>query len=199
MQKEPLTLGNIAKDLKIVSCESMSNKEEAHFTYIIPITALAVMVGVLLKSVLIGLLIFSAAAYFLVRYVMEYKKHQIKRRALMDMIDRGDVSISVEKFSHTAFEVIYEPHTHVGGFGRGPHAHATKEILVFYFMSGARWRVPLVNKHYEWSKEYYVSTKGLENISLPNDEFFFVRLQGHHDIAYIYPCKSFVLDASLKI
>ena len=198
MQKEALTLKNIAEDLKIVSGENMYHKEEAHFTYIVPFTVLAVFLGILLQNIWIGFLVFLPAVYFIVRYVMERARHKAEKQALMDVINRGDISISVEKFSHTAFETVYEPHTHGIGFGRGAHANATKEIFVFYFMSGARWRVPSVNKHYEWSKDYYVSTKGLENISLQGDEFFFVRLQGYHDIAYIYPCKSFVLDKNLK-
>ena len=52
MQKEALTLKNIAEDLKIVSGENMYHKEEAHFTYIVPFTALAVFLGILLQNML---------------------------------------------------------------------------------------------------------------------------------------------------
>ena len=63
-----------------------------------------------------------------------------------------------------------------------------------YFMMLNRF----VEKHYSWSKDFYLSSKGLENISMKGDEFYFVSLQSHHDIAYIYPCKNFELDENLK-
>ncbi len=46
-------------------------------------------------------------------------------------------------------------------------------------------------------KEYYVSPKGLENISIEGDEFYYISLQGYPDVAYIYPCKNFILDEKL--
>ena len=36
------------------------------------------------------------------------------------------------------------------------------------------------------------------NISLQGDEFFYISLQGYYNVAYIYPCKLFELDETLK-
>ena len=59
--------------------------------------------------------------------------------------------------------------------------------------------MPDVLKHYDWSKEYNLSSEGLKNISVEGNEFFYVSLQGHPDVAYVYPCKFFELDKGLEI
>ena len=196
MQKDKLTLANIQNDLDKIAYTNISNVGEWRSSYYIPITILAVMVGVLLKNIWVGLLIFSVAAYHIVMNFMEYKKYAEQKKAIKDVLDRGDISISVEKLSHISVETIYEPHTH--STVRGSHTHATKEVTLFYFESGVSWRVPKVDKHYEWSSECYLSSIGLINISVSGNEFFYVTLQGHHEIAYVYPCKLFELDERLR-
>ena len=192
MKKEKITLEAIKQDLlKIVNFQ-LSNKAEWRFSYIIPITILAVMAGVYFKNIFVGLLIFSIAAYHIVRYTIEYKEYKTNKNAIISLIKRGEISIATEIFSHIANETIYEPHR------VGRRANATKTITVYYFDGGASWRVPTVDKHYSWSKDFYLSSKGLENISMKGDEFYFVSLQSHHDIAYIYPCKNFELDENFK-
>jgi hypothetical protein len=124
--------------------------------------------------------------------VSEYRDYKANMQRITDGIQRGDVSITTERFSHAATETIIEPHQTL------TKTKITSIATFFYFEAGRRWRVPKVDKHYKWSKEYYVSTKGLENISLQGDEFFYVSLQGNFDIAYIYPCKNFALDPTLK-
>jgi len=190
--KEMLTLQNITEDLRRIAFLNLSNVDEWRFSYIIPVTLLAVMIGVFLKNIWIGLLIFSVAAYHIVRYVMEYRIYKERKKAIAYVLDRGDISISVEKLSHIATETIYEPHTYKG------HSHVTKTVTFFHFMSGGRWRVPSVGKHYTWSKDYHISLKGLENISINGEEFFYISLQGYHDIAYIYPRKFFLLGSDLN-
>lgn len=192
MKKETLLLSYITSDLKTVAKFQMSNVGEWRFSYIIPITLLSVIIGVLLKSIWVALLIFSVAAYHIVRYTIEYRDYSMKKKAVVSAVDRADVSVSVEHLSHINSETVYEPHR---GRTRG---HATKTATYYYFESGSRWRVPSVDKHYSWSKEYYISSKGLENISIKGDEFYLVSLQGYPDIAYIYPCKSFELGGELK-
>ena len=192
MKKEKITLEAIKQDLMKMVNFQLSNKNDWRFSYIVPITLLAVMAGVLLKNVIVGLLIFAVAAYHIVRYVIEYREHKKSKLAIISLVERGEISISNEVFSHIANETIYEPHS------VGRRARATKVITVYYFNSGSSWRVPNVDKHYAWSKEFYISSKGLENISISGDEFYIVSLQSHHEIAYIYPCKNFELDANLK-
>ena len=68
MKKEKLMLEAIKQDLlKIVNFQ-LSNKAEWRFSYIIPITILAVMAGVYFKNIFVGLLVFSVATYHIVRY-----------------------------------------------------------------------------------------------------------------------------------
>ena len=192
MNKETLTMEGIRSDLTKVLHDQVSNKANWRFSYITPVTALAILAGVLTRNAFIGIAVFCIAAYHIVRFIMEYQEYKKKKRAILSAIERGEISISTEIFSHTANEVIYEPHS------VGKRSDVTKTITRYYFNGGASWRVPRCAKHYEWSKEYYISSKGLENISLKGDEFYCVSLQKYHDIAYIYPRKNFELDKSLE-
>lgn len=194
MKKETLRIENIKKDLSQVLWRQISNKEEWRLSYITPITALAILLGFLLRSVWIGILVFSCSLYHIYYYVIELKEHRKNKRALTEILDRGDVSISVEKLSHISEEIIYEPHAG----RRGSHS-MTKIVTVYHFEACTSWRVPNLFKHYSWSKEFYLSPKGLENISLVGDEFFYICVKGNRDVAYIYPCKLFELDESLQI
>ncbi|MBQ7365125.1 MAG: hypothetical protein IJW46_05965 [Clostridia bacterium] len=191
MQKESLTLRNITKDLKKAADCHMSNVDDWRLSYIIPFTLLALLLGILLKRFWVGALIFLPAVYHIVRYSMDISAHRKRMQAIRGVIDRGDIAISVETLSHIAKETVYEPHT------SARRAHSTKEITVYYFESGGSFRIPNCNKHYDWSETFYLTSKGLENISIGGDEFFCVSLQGYGDIAYIYPCKFFVLDSTL--
>ena len=192
MKKETLLLSNITNDLKAVVDSQIINIGNWRFSYIVPITLLSIIYGALLKNIWISLLIFSVAAYHIVRYIIGYRNCIIKKKTVKSAIDRTDVCITIEKLSHIATETIYEPHNY-GGRG-----NAAKTVRYYYFESGCRWRVPDVDKHYRWSKDYYISSKGLENTSIQGDEFYFISLQGYQDIAYIYPCKNFELDKSLE-
>ena len=192
MKKETLTMEAIKSDLIKIANYQVSNKADRQFSYIVPFTALAIFLGVFTKNVFIGMAIFCVAAYHIVRFIMEYKAYKAKKAAILSIIERGEISISTETFSHIATDVIYEPHN------VGSRTKSTKTITLYHFNGGSSWRAPLFAKHYEWSKEYYISPKGLENISIKGDEFYLVSLQLHNDIAYIYPCKNFELDKSLN-
>ena len=74
MAKETLTLSDITHDLKIIAHSTLSNAEDWRLAYILPATMFAISVIALLKAVWPGLLIFTVAAYHIVRYVMELKK-----------------------------------------------------------------------------------------------------------------------------
>lgn len=189
MEKEALLLDNIMKDLRTVADFQLSRACDWRLSFIIPAVLLSVIVGILLKSLWVSLLILSFAAYHTVRFAMEYRAWREKKRAVESVIARKDVSISTEKLSHISTETVYEPHTSVA------RTHTTVTVRVFHFVGGRSWRVPEVNRHYGWSKEYSLSSKGLENISVSGDEFLFVSLQGYGDVAYVYPCKLFVKAA----
>lgn len=185
MKKETLTPQNIAQDLKKVSVFYRGVGAEKRLAFIMPATTLAVVLGVLLQSVWIALVILAFAAYHTVRYVQEYKTHKAKTRALDDALQRNEISVCEEILSHIATETVYEPHT-----GRR-HSHATKTVTVFHFRGGRSWRVPDVSRHYAWSKDLYLSPAGLFNTSVEGDVFYFISLQDHGEIAYIYNQKFF--------
>ena len=185
-------LSNIIQDLKIVADFQISNTADRRLVYIIPVTLLSVILGFLSKNVWIALAIFTVAAYHIVRFVIEYKDYRAQKKAINDILERGDVSVSVEQLNSIGEELIYEPHRNL------TNTKLTRATTFYYFASGKSWRVPNVLKHYKWSSECYVSTAGLKNISIEGDEFYFVSLQGDYDIAYIYPCKNFELEENLR-
>ena len=192
MKKETLTFEAIKSDLIKVADYQLGNKANWRFSYIVPFTGLAIFLSVFTKNIFIGIAVFCFSAYHIVRFIMEYKAYKTKKEAVLSVIECGEISVSTETFSHVTNDVIYEPHS-VGG-----RSKSTKTIRLYHFNSGSSWRMPLFAKHYEWSKEYYISSKGLENISIKGDEFYVVSLQSYHDIAYIYPCKNFELDKILE-
>ena len=194
MQKETLTLANIAKDLRSIALHQDAIAFDRYGAVGGAFLLAAVCIGFLTQRLWLGLLVALLAIYPIARYVMEYKRtREAYHSAMESMVMRGDVSISIRELSHIAQETIYEPHSY------GRYRHQTKEATFFYFQAGSRWRVPDTHRLYEWSQDYYISPQGLENISLVGDKFFFVSLQGYPDVSYVYPCKSFVLDSSLKI
>ena len=191
MKKDTLTLTNIQSDMRKIAYTQVSNKADWHIPYIILAVPMAIICGVVLKSIWPALAVIAISVPNFVRFCVAAREYKMQREAIKSMLDRGDVCISVDKLSHIAEDTIYEPHR---GYRR---IHSTKTVKFYYFASGGRWRVPL-GEHYEWSSEYRLSSKGLENVSLVGDEFYYVSLQGYHEIAYIYPCKYFALDESLK-
>ena len=192
MTTEKLTMEAIKSDLIKIADVQVNNKADWRGHFIVPFNLLAILVGVFTKNVWIGIAVFGVAAYHIVRFVMEHKEYKTQKATILSLVERGEISISTEILSHIANDVIYEPHI------VGRKTKSTKTITLYHFDGGSSWRVPLFTKHYEWSKEYYISSKGLENISIKGDEFYFVSLQAHHDISYIYPCKNFELDKSLN-
>ena len=192
MQKETLTLPHIAHDLRIAAQCGQSRVDEWRLPVICASAVLAVLLGIILKNVWVALPFVAVAVYQVVRYVQSFRVYKAQTRAIEEIIDRGDISISVEKLSHIAEEVIYEPHS------TGRHHKSTRTVTFFYFESGISWRLLSIPRHYAWSKEHYVSPQGLMNISLAGDEFYYVSLQGHGDIAYVYPCKNFKPDSRLQ-
>ena len=191
MKKEKLTLEAIKQDLLTLVKFQLSIKSDWRFSYIIPLTLLAILLGLYL-GFFIPSLVFAFSAYHIIRYIIEFIEYKSKKAAIRALIEQSDISISNEILSHIAYKTVYEPHFVVNRIKR------TKTITVYYFNGGSSWRVPDLHNHYSWSNEFYISSKGLENMSIAGDEFYFVSPQSNHDIVYIYPRKIFELDASLK-
>lgn len=188
--KETLTLDNIKHDLSLVVKEQSFATADRYSSYIVPIIVFAMIVMFVFQLIWVGIALLALGAFLIVRYILANKPHRDHKKALKACLERGDVAISVERLSHVAVETVKEPSNRISRKRGSP---LYKVILNFYFESGASWRVPEVWKHYKWSKEYYLSTKGLDNISVPGNEFYLISLQGYHGISYIYPCKCFTL------
>ena len=197
MKKEEITIEKVKHDLCLYASYKISNIFDWRSLYFIPVTFLAVVVGVLLKNIWIGLAIFSVAAYHIAIYVTGSKQYKDQKREIKKLINSGGISITLYKLGHISTETIYEPHLSQR-IGRRSIISNYKEVKYYNFTAGGSWRLPKFT-HYSWSKDYYMSGEGLENISLQGDEFYHVALRENHDIAYIYPCKFFELDDDLKI
>ena len=189
MKKELVTIDNIKHDLLLSIRSNYVNKSEWRISVAISITLLAIITGFLLKNIWIGLVIFIPALYQIIRYIIAEKKFKRKVRVAEDAVNRGEFIISLETLDKVREETIYEPHS--GYRGR---TNLTKDVCFFYFASGIKWRMPRVAKHYEWSKEYYISSEGLNNTSVSGNEFYFVKLESDPKISYIYNSKFFELE-----
>ena len=193
MKQDKITITNIKSDLNKIAFFYFDKITEWRLTYIVPITIIALLLGIVFKNVFIGLLIFSVATYHIIQYIIACKRYIVQKKAIRKVTVRSDVCVSIESLTSITNERIYEPY--IGFSGR--HAYATKEVMFFNFRSFRRWR-NISCMHYEWSKEYCMSPKGLDNISIIGNEFFYISLQGYPDISYIYPSKYFILDKSLR-
>ena len=191
MTKEPLRLSNIKGDLMKMADFYRANRTDVRLGFAVPIIMIAVILGVVTKSVWVGLALSTLSYFDIARYIRDMRAYRNTKAQILGAIERGDISVSVETLSHIAEETIYEPYTmSVGGEA---HRSNWKTVRMFYFEGGGSWRVPRVEKHYAWSKDYYMSPSGLLNTSTQGEDFFFVCLQGNYDIAYIYPCDRFEL------
>lgn len=188
MTKEYLTKDNIKHDLLLSIQSSYVNKSEWRIEAAVAIILLAIITGFLLKNIWIGLAIFAPAVYQIVRYIISEKKFKSKVRAAEDAVAREEFIISLETLEKVRQETIYEPHNY------GGKHYSTREAYVFYFVSGIKWRMPGIAKHYEWSKEYYISSGGLNNTSVGGNEFYFIRLESDPKVSYVYNTKFFELE-----
>lgn len=181
MQKEMLTQENIKKDLLALLKTRVSNLSDWRFSFIVPFTLLAVILGILLKNVWIGLLIFSPAVYHIVRYAVDARSYSKVKQKLKKDINDCSFSVTVETLDGISSEIIYEPH----------RSHCAKTIVVYCFQSGKHWRKPVVGTHYKWSKLYNMSSAGLDNTSIVGDTFYFISLSGDPETAYVYNTRLF--------
>lgn len=193
MKKELLTPENVKKDLRKILAAQSSRNDDLYLSFLVPISMIAVLVGILFDSVWLGVLIFSLSGYSIYRWILDVRESRAKKKALQSALEKGDFSVSVETFSHVAEETVFEPHTSPRG-----KAVYTKAVYMFYFVGGSSWRVPLGAKHYDWSLEYSLSREGLLNTSVKGNKFFVIRLRNFFSVSYAYPAKFFELGEELK-
>ena len=191
MTKEILKNENIREDLLRVIQEKDSIQWEWRLCYIVPCAMAALVVCFAWPNVWLGLAAFLPTVYHIVRLIWELRRSRARKKEIQTQIERGNLCVSEEILSHIAEETVYEPHPGLRG------SRATKQVHMLYFESGGSFRIPNVARHYSWSKEYYISTRGLMNITCSGDEFYLISPVRHREIAYVYPCKSFVLDGCL--
>ena len=194
MQKQTLTLENILTDLRLVSSSNKERYLPITLSFSLLFALLAVLLFIHLPILpLPSIMLVAFSIICGVHYAKGRKQHRSDARALRAALDRAHLSVCVEAFSHAGEEVVVEPHS------CGRHMHATRLAQMVYFTSGIGWRLPLyVSRLYSWSKTHHLTFEGLQNISLAGDEFYYISLQGHPDISFVYPCKFFVLAKELE-
>ena len=195
MKKDTVTLAYAKADLLKIAEYHMNIIEEWRFAYIVPLSALAVLLGYLLNSIPVGVLVFLPALYHAVRFIIAYRNFRREKKAVIAALDRRDMQVAVDTLGNISKETVYEPR--IRSFGSRVRALTLREATFFNFRSGLRFRLPHLGTHYAWSRELYLSAEGLENISLEGDEFYCISLRNHPDLVYIYPCKYFTLDEDL--
>ena len=188
MEKDKITLSAVKEDLLKQERYALRERVKYRLCAIIPFALFASVIALGVSHPIVGAAVALIAAYQSIRLLIEYLKYCSRKKAIRFIMVREDVSISTEVFSHVAEEIVFEPHF------VGTKLNLMKTVQKFYFKSGAEWREPLGYTLYEWSENYYRSPKGLENLSVSGDEFYYIHLQRNVDIAYVYPCKSFDID-----
>ena len=190
MEKDTITLEAIKEDLLKLERHWIFGDATWHFGNVLIFAPILSIIGIAIENLVAWLIIALFPMYHLLRFTVKYVKYRIRKKAIRYIMRREDISISTEIFSHIAGERTYRPHI------VGTRLNLTQVVQKYYFTSGAEWVEPLGFTHYEWSENYYVSPKGLENSTSNGDEFYYIHLQGHLDVAYIYPCKNFSLSAA---
>ncbi len=198
MFKETLTFEGICYDLKRLVKWQPTDMNAYRIGATVSFLAMAVIVWLALKRWWLVAAVSLFWVYHLVCGICEYGTWRAKKRAVDALCVRSDISVTTVKLNAITEEYIYQPHGTTSLFG-GATLRYHRCITVYSFSSGARFRVPPFKQHYAWSREFHITSKGLENMSVPGDAFYFVSLQGFHDVAYIYPCKRFALAPSLEI
>ena len=184
MTKDILTEENARNDLNAVLRTDFYDELSRRISLMIPFIALALILWLPLKLSYLALIPLPVVLYHLVQCVIEIIRYRGKKRALF----QNALTVFDEVFSHIANETVYKPYL------SGLRIRFFQTVRLFYFQSGACFRIPSLMKHYKWSRDFAVSTKGLEQISLSGDTFYLVSLQGYPELIYIYPCKRFTLD-----
>lgn len=187
MDKDIITIEAIREDLyRIVKWQS-SIICEWRLSLIGGFSVIAILLGLIFRSLWVGIAVFSVVAYQIVRFILAYKEILAKKKAVRNISKRADISISTRPLSHIAQTVIHEPQ-----LGYRGHVNTYKEVTMYYFDGSFSWRSPGFGRYYNWSENHTVL------VVSDGDVCYCVSLQGYHDVAYIYPCKHFDLDGSLK-
>ena len=195
MDKQALTLDDVAMDMRKVIKERRRIYFSWRMKFIAPSAVIGWMLALALSGFTLGVghkIVIGAfalvIAYNLVMLTVQLLGTRKAQRALDRGLTRDEVSVSVERFSHIAFEEEYEP------WFSGRWLGMYKRIRMYYFTSGAGWREPVCWSHYSWSVYRETSSKGLENATLAGDEFYLITLNADTSVRYIYNTRLFELE-----
>ena len=178
-RKEALRREHIIRDLLAADKSLFWKKAEIHFCFIGPFLLLSLLLGAIFHKLWLSAVCLFPVVYHVIRLVFRIV-HSIRRRK---SIRNGNFRISTEKLVNIGTETIYEP----------PFAGTTTHLfrdIEFFYMEYGKWRVPHI-EHYPWSSLYRMSTAGLKNTSILNDEFYVVTLSFDDEIGYVYNCRLF--------
>ena len=190
MTKEILTDERIRQDVLGNEVKKAKTNDNKTLVWVMPIAVAAILAGVyvhVLLGVAVGLLA-------IIPIYLYFKQNREDSDTVFEVEHGAEFIVEIDTLSHITTETIYEPHTvHVG---TRTSTHYTKTVTIFEFHNGT-WRVPEVEKLYAWSKEMYISPKGLENTSLRGDKFYIVRRLGNAEVAYVYNTKFFTYNGKI--
>ncbi len=190
MTKVILTDEAIRRDVLGNEVKKAKNNDNKTLVWVMPIAVAAILAGVyvhVLLGVAVGLLA-------IIPIYLYFKQNREDSDTVFEVEHGAEFIVEIDTLSHITTETIYEPHTvHVG---TRISTHYTKTVTIFEFHN-ATWRVPEVEKLYAWSKEMYISPKGLENTSLRGDKFYIVRRLGNAEVAYVYNTKFFTYNGKI--
>lgn len=146
--REILTDGNILSDL--LEAEILRHKKatEGNKYRISSFLMYAVVIGILSKTLWIGLLISLGSVYHAVVLAGKIKEHESNMASLR----RGGFTVDTDFFSHISDESIVEPH--LGGLSRSKKMTRYKRVTYFCF-DNCRFRLCFF-KGFGWSRKYYM-------------------------------------------
>ena len=185
-KKEQLTKENIIRDLVRAEEIRHARVSSINVSLIGDFLIAAVFAALLTRTVWVGVPILLGSVYNAVRLIQKIRIFRTNTSA----IEKGGFVIDTDVLSHIAQERIYEPH--ISGRGRRIRFNNYRTVTYYYF-DNCRFRECFFGG-FEWSKEYYLSKNGLQNISLAGDEFYVAVRSSDGEVGQIYPKKFFDYD-----
>lgn len=208
MKKETVTLSNIKQDMRLAAKHYLGDQLDRALNweslYLDMFWAFGVGFGIYFESIWLGVVLSLPAVYGIVRKIIGLRQYMANKKRFNAALERWDICVTVEQLHHIGNVSEFVPK------GIIKAARMGETVPGYCFVSGREWREPMLCRggvprryyaapnHYAWSKQYDLSPNGLSNISLEGDEYFYVFLRDCPDIAYIYPCKFFVLDSDMS-
>ena len=122
------------------------------------------------------MLMFYQLAKLLDTVFVVYKKENA-------LIEKADFTVYEDTLKKIEEAWIYEPH--------GSRYSMNHKTVYMYHFSDDTVRLYNLKRHYAWSKDFYLSTPGVEQTSLEGDEFYLVRMNTDKKTVYFYNKKFF--------